>query len=407
MKKVFTRACLAVLLLFASFPLASSANTENVTPESSALSAALFQVVLDQKTNEQSEWKGKKVSVEQPIPVYDTTGDIYSYIVNLSENGESAGFVEISASKDEYPILSYGYDQKQLDEQQQAIFTENRTDKKKKINSKKAVIVGPGAFALKVDYEDGTADIIDEGRQTKLSVSENKRTEKVKKPYNEESRKLWKTITDEIAGEIGTDSDGVTDSLSFETSTSTSSYYLSYVPDVNQYNSSLWVGPSGCSPTSAYNIMKYWKDTQGRSNLLATNANGTVNQDQTILELRQAMGTDNNGSTTISNIAPGMKSYAQSKGYTATQNTITNFTWSAYKSLFYPQVISFTNQTYYSPGGGHSVTSVGYIEYFYNNSSAGHQYMEVHDNWGNTPFNVYVAYGRNYTNIYLSTIVIS
>jgi len=77
----------------------------------------------------------------------------------------------------------------------------------------------------------------------------------------------------------------------------------------------------------------------------------------------------------------------------------TSPSWARIKSdmLTGPSLISMINQTYY---GSHTVAGIGYIEFMYSGSSSGYEYMIVHDNWGTTPADVYVAYGRNYSTIY-------
>ena len=48
------------------------------------------------KTDEQSPWHNKKVKFDEPIEVYDTTGNLYSYLFNLTVDGQPAGFIEAS-----------------------------------------------------------------------------------------------------------------------------------------------------------------------------------------------------------------------------------------------------------------------------------------------------------------------
>jgi hypothetical protein len=239
-----------------------------------------------------------------------------------------------------------------------------------------------------------------------LDLKQNKPTPKQKRPVNKESNDVWGQIKKLVAGDIGTDTDGVTDDLSFEKGWS--SFYstkIYYVGDANQYTSTLWTGLSGCSPTSAYNVMYYWQYSKDKTNLLK-NSLGYVDKDSAIRDMRVAMGTtttsSGEGSTIISNIAPGIAKYIKNHGYSSPVVTEhASPSWSTVKSdLSNPTVITFTGQTYYSPKGGHTVAGIGYNEYFFNGSSTGHQYMLIHDNWGSTPEDVFVAYGRNYTSLW-------
>lgn len=265
-------------------------------------------------------------------------------------------------------------------------------DKNKTPILEKVVVLGPGHFGLKQDFSDGSAEIISPVEVISLNKDKNKPNPKQKLNQNNDARKLRKSI-DIVVGEIGGSNDGVTDDLSFETGSESFTTYGG-VPDLNQIWSSLWTGPSGCSPTSAANIMKYWSShgfpglTQG------------LTDEQLLFQLRNAMGTRSDGSTPVNNISPGMQTFARNRGVSTAWAGFLSATWSAYKSginIHGPNVISFVSQTYY---GDHSVTGVGWTEFFYNGSSTGHQYMEVHDNWPNTPMTAYIAFGRNYNGIF-------
>lgn len=374
-----------------------------------AVAAALYHVNLIQKTHEQSIWTDKNVKALEPIEVYDTSDELHSYIINLEMSGQSAGYVEIGNNKDDYPVLSYSFDQCSLGNAE--ISNKKFVATSKKVKLQKVVCVSPGQFGTKLDYNDGSADIVFNNQIINISASENKSKPKEQKQKNVESKKIWdniKILADGITtGDIGTDTDGVTDSLSFETGYSSSSQYIvSGVGDQNQYTSSKWTGPSGCAPTSAYNVYYYWHYTKGFSNLLK-NTSGVVDTDQTILELRGAMATDSKGSSLIDRQPAALEFVAHTRDYTRAFSSLhSSPSWSTVKDDIYsygPSLISAIKQSYY---GDHTVTGVGYVEYYYNGSSVGHQFMIVHDNWGSTPTNVYIAYGRNYTQLYSANFII-
>ncbi|TEB04180.1 hypothetical protein Psch_03905 [Pelotomaculum schinkii] len=367
---------------------------ENSISALEAKRAVVFQIVMDMKSFNHTPWSNKAVKIQNPIEVYDASDSLYSYLFNLSVDGKAAGFIEVSAMRDEYPVLSFAREGSAMDQLQMEKLQQNV---KKPPENKKVVLAGPAHFALKVDYADGSADVMTSLETFSLSKEKNKPVPKKGMDRNDHARELRQNI-DAITREIGTIDDGVTDDLGFETG---SNSYANYdgVPDLNQFLNPLWVGFSGCSPTSAANIMKYWSThgypalTQGMSDA------------QLLYELRLAMGTDNNGATSVNSIAPGMKSFALSRGVSAARAYYlpgTPPSWSTYKSYlnsFDPNVITLDTHTYYNEGDkrrSHSVTGVGWTEFFYNGSSTGHQYMEVHDNDFDTPMTVYVAYNQNY-----------
>lgn len=377
-----------------------------------ARKAAEYQILLERKTNVNSLWNVKSLILEEPIPVYDNSGTIDSYIVNLSINGTSKGFIEVSSNKDEYPILSFSFNNPSTSINNVTDLKNKIKNNNSKITSQKVVKLCPGSYAVKQDYEDGTADIISNDISYKILKENNKNFKKEPLKNNDESRKMWENINKiNLTGDIGTDSDGVTDDISFETGTR-SAYEISGVPDYNQYSyptsgkdpstgvSYPWYGASGCAPTSASNVIIY-------------HGLGDDTWDNTIVELRSDMGTTMNsngeGSTYIDMISSGIKRYMNAHNHTSAYvYDFSSPTWSTVKDALLnsnPDVITFTGQTYYSPGGGHTVTGVGTVEYTTNGSSDGHRYMEIHDNWGSTPQTVYVAYGRNYSTLNVVKVV--
>ena len=408
---------LTFVLVFVMSPSMSFANNsvEFVSPIE-AKKAAIFHIIMDknsERTQEpievlsgtkikslkpikESPWRDKKVRIQEPIEVYATSDSLYSYLFKLTVDGKPAGFIEVSALKDEYPILSFTYEKSNMDSSvKEGIRAKNTREN---IIHEKVVAISPSYFGLKQEFEDGSAEVTSVKESIYLSKEENKLKPKREINMNKEARQLWKDI-DIIVGDIGDSSDGVTDNPDeYETGRCTGTW-RDDVPDLRQVFSSLWTGPSGCSPTSAANIMKYWANhgypelTQG------------LTDEQLLLQLRNAMGTNSNGATPVNNIKAGLQNFARNRGIsTAEAYWIDPPTFrgnEGYKrniSMVGPNIISFTGQTYY---GEHSVTGMGYIVYVQpDGPTTGHEYMMVHDNWGTTPVDVYIAYGRNYDGIY-------
>ncbi|GKS12185.1 hypothetical protein YDYSY3_31850 [Paenibacillus chitinolyticus] len=403
MLKKLTTKVLPVLLFATLIPSAVFASSNEVSSKD-AVKAALFQVVLDQKENNYSKWKDLIVSASEPVLVYDISGEKHSYIVNLKASGREVGFVEVSYYKDDNPILSFGYSSNRMADQEKSELRNKVKQMGKQVATEKVIINGPAKFALKKEFSDGSAEIIESKEVAELTKEQNQRIKKKERKENKEGKKFWKNI-DDVTSEIGTTSDGVTDNPgAYESGySSTNSKFWDGVGDANQYTNSLWTGASGCAPTSGYNLMFYWHYQKGFSGLLK-NSSGYVDKDDSVLLMRQKMGTDNAGNTSVSAKASGLRAYAVARGYKSSSSTLTTSpSWNTVKSHMSsaPSLLDFFDQSFYcgSSSCGHTVVGVGYTEYFYNGSSSGHQYMIVHDNWGNTPENVYVAYGRNYTSM--------
>ncbi|OEH84599.1 hypothetical protein BHU72_08870 [Desulfuribacillus stibiiarsenatis] len=168
-----------------------------------AKKAAIFQIVMDMKANEESPWHNKTLKIQEPIEAYDTSDSLYSYLFNLTVDGQAAGFIEVSALKDEYPILSFA-------REGSALAPSEIAELRQKNNSRspvfeKVVTLGPAHFGLKRDFPDGSADIISSVETISLSKGKNKPNPK--RSINNNARKLWRDI-DLVVGDIGSPNDG-------------------------------------------------------------------------------------------------------------------------------------------------------------------------------------------------------
>ena len=182
--------------------------------------------------------------------------------------------------------------------------------------------------------------------------------------------------------------------------------FISGVPDWNQFWGSYGCY-SGCTPTSAINVMGYW-DNHGYGNLIyGSDWQGAVN------EMRGDMGTycdGNTGSTDLTNVAPSVVVYAQNHGYTFGSDTwcpsvleyqgcsgvdISDYNhYLAEIDAGRPLVVDVTGHTSY---GDHSVAGVGY--------DTNGSYMIVHDNWSGTDADIYLQYGSGYSEIFFHPVI--
>jgi hypothetical protein len=109
-----------------------------------------------------------------------------------------------------------------------------------------------------------------------------------------------------------------------------------------------------CAPTAAADIMEYWNN-HGYPNM------AVIANNQVVFDLRTAMGTTNpcgatscEGSTVISNVSPGMQSYARGRGYsTATAGMVSAPSFATVTNAIGspgPVLLTLKEQTYYSQG---------------------------------------------------------
>ncbi|MFM9276894.1 C39 family peptidase [Paenibacillus jiagnxiensis] len=351
-------------------------------------------------------WSGHNVEASVPIEVYDASNALHSYVINLEIDGDPAGYVEIANNSKNFPVISFSEKSQIINSAEENSLNAKvrAVAKGKKEESSKVVTFGPGRVGLKVDYKDGSANLATSDEVEAITSLDNHSIQKTKDSTNNESKKMWEEIEqiaeDYSTGDIGNDSDGVTDDIKESGYDSVNSYSIYGVGDSNQYYSSLWDGPSGCAPTSAYNVMYYWHYEKGLTRLLRNDSgDGYVDKDDAIALMRDLMNTDDEGNTYISKQDNAMEDFADEKGYKAASALSSDPSWTRVKNdiRIGPSLLSFLGQDYY---GDHTVVGVGFKEYSYDGSTVGHRYMKVHDNWGNTPKSVYVAYNRNYDTMY-------
>ena len=398
-----------MIMLLSIFTFAYADNKNTVT-QNDAKKMASFHIASDIKLSEDSGWKGEKITLSSAKEVYNVDDSLEAYVFNIVVDGKKAGFILVGSSFDEYPILSFSYDDEAFNEKALSNIEKNM---KEEIIEKKIVQGFPGNFAVKFKMEDGSKKIkLQDGEEIKLKKEkvriENKKNSREK---SDKIKEFWKNT----AGEIGTTSDGVTDVNpdNWETGyDSINEEYLSEVPDLNQwkYDGTHWIG---CSPTAGSNVIAWWANrSSAYSDLMPTT------QTDVALDLFDTMDTHHNpgevaGSTSTTKIDSGLEDYAENLGFNATSTNYgswflnDSFAFYVYKndiSSYGPNVLSIEDQDYY---GNHSVTGVGYKEYMYNGSSENHQYMIIHDNHSSTTKKIYLAYGRNYTTALMTTFKIN
>lgn len=195
--KLFSEITIISVLFLLLFPIESWANGKNTVTETEARQAAVFQVILDRSSSEKSTWKNKTIYIQEPIKIYDASDSLYSYLFNLTSGGEPVGFIEVSAYKNEFPILSFARSGENMSSKQIQAIMQNGSDKVA-INEK-FVVIGPSYFGIKEDYDDGTAELYTQNE--KIIISKANNAIKPKKVYreNKDARDLWEEINESIS----------------------------------------------------------------------------------------------------------------------------------------------------------------------------------------------------------------
>jgi hypothetical protein len=390
-----------VAILWTAVPAAGAPN--GLASRPAAAKAAVFHVLSDAKSDT-SGWTGGKISVSNGTDLFDPSGNPIGYRFDVQVASNPAGFVVVGNQLDDYPILSFSYHHPVAAEIDNTL-----SHVKKPIASHRVVYMGGASFALDLMYKDGTSEVQDvHGRQ----LPRESKKPRTAIPRSDSARAFWKLTEATYNAEIGTTSDGVTD---VDPDTWESGYDVAHygvvpgVPFIYQfvygYDGNGYPYWSGCSPTAGAMIMQYWA-SNGYPNLGDTD-------ESVVYALRNTMKTSPlwnascpcyAGNTLVANIPSGMQTYARNKGYSTAVSTNlgSGTTFAKIQTevdAWRPGYLNLQGQTYY---GNHGVTLVGYREYVKNGvGSAGHQYMVIHDTWDSHPYDVFLAYGRNYSSLTL------
>lgn len=335
-----------------------------------------------------SEWKD--ATVKQSTVYYDLDGKKSAYSFNVIKNNQQVGYILISATKDNSPVLEFSKGKKTdeitelktrskslVQERANKIKSESTDKKELTIGEMKPLYLGPTFYYAEYTLTDtkGKAKekvIVDLPSSTIVNFNETtvsvpagekdyfhnstylKQQQEVRK---QKANTQWSTLENEMTG-------------SSSYSISSSSGYISGVPN--------YPWRDGCSPTSAGMVLGYWR-SKGYSGLPTGNT--------LIDRLATAMGTQwpGNGATWPWNIPSGVTTVCRNYGYS--HFTATNYfslTWSdvvAEVNAKYPFVLNMHASTTY---GEHSVAAIGY---YYN----GREQVIIHDTWSSS--DVYIAYG--------------
>jgi hypothetical protein len=178
---------------------------------------------------------------------------------------------------------------------------------------------------------------------------------------------------------------------------------------------------SGCVPTAAANMVKYWADhgypllDRGVLPAYAPAYDpDSPSPSSPVRATRQKMvndlhvyfrtyGQGGSGWTYTSDARAGLVKYASEiGGYAFTADLIYDFSWNQYVgeiSENHPVLLGFSGLEVYSPNhfsyGDHGVTGIGYD---YTGGVTSSEYMIIHDNWKDAPADVYVQFaGSNAT----------
>jgi len=324
-----------------------------------------------------ADWRNG--NVEFSTTYYNLEGVPTAYSFDVVVNGEYRGYILVSATRNNYPILEFskGFAPDKCSElMTHSSEIAGKFAEKRGLNTGDAELLYLGAtfYYAKFPLADSrgikqgsviidlTAPSVVDESSTRLPVTGDEFLQQ-QQEKQKEIDVLWEALDDQMTSPDPT--------ISAESVTGTSGY-------INGVPTYLW--QLGCSPTASAMVLGYW-DSHGYPNF--------PGEDPLIQELATAMGTTPEGSTWPWDIDDGIDEVCANHGYSSMDSS--DDAWMTFDEVKSevdaqrPFVLSLwsggTPIGGDEPYGDHSVTCVGYHDYT-------EDWVSIHDTWDTQIHNV-------------------
>lgn len=358
------------------FPVSSNEQTLTTLSIDEAKEIAAFSVVeISGMIPDLSEWKD--ASVELDTTYYDLDGNEAAYAFDIMKSNEYYGFIIISATKDNYPILEFSKGKlphkiSDMTKKSQSAAANYANKNQLKVGKSTPIYKGAtfyyteyelkdskNAIKKKIIVDDVTSNVISLEAETVPIITDN-----VETVESGEIEEAWNNLENKMAG-------------------NTSSTATTYSHKISNFPSELWY--RGCAPTSAAMVLEYW-DNHGYPNFPSSST--------LIDELANAMGTTSGGNTVTDNIDNGIEKVCRNHGYSyidaVTENSVTKTKIETEINADRPFTLSMVDggagSGYSISYGNHTVACYGYYR------SGLTQYDYIHDTWETAEH--YILYGN-------------
>ena len=386
--------CIALLALMLAamviVPLVSAADTKDVDASAAQRVAEIHMKEMSKQSQNYADWNTG--SVQLITEYYDLNNKKTAYQFNVNVNGENAGYILISATRENYPVLEFSHGKVPATGDDSLARSDNivKSSVKNsdlKIGTPKMLYLGNTFYYAQYPVINPKGETV----ETKMvDLSDHSVVDPKKLTASTPGTKTDPAECDRIRVAEADAEWNSFDNYNLNTMTSGStaaamasgSKYIPGVPLYSQPNTN-W-----CSPTSAGMVMSYW-DTHGYPNI-PDNSLTLIN------ELAGAMWTTPLGTYRYF-IDDGMNTVSSNHGYSYNSlhfeedSSITFSKVTTEVNAYKPFVLSMEgggtaygrNQAY----GSHSVAVIGYESY------PGGNYVVVQDTW--TPLTaVSLSYGN-------------
>ncbi|MDQ7030511.1 MAG: C39 family peptidase [Ardenticatenia bacterium] len=348
--------------------------------ESKAREAALARMRLQVEAGRAPLW-AQGAQLRDAIVLYDVNGEVSAYLFPVIRHGKPAGYLTVSAFNLPNPVLEFAVEGSHPLQDARRSLAERDVQP---VAQQRPLYLGLLFYAYEIESQGQRRKVFDLYTKKIVEVEE-EQIDTLDFPQSQQQQDQGQNRESQQRT---------------TPQTSNTFAYISGVPDWNQFWGSYGCY-SGCSPTAAINALGYW-DNRGYDRLLGDRWQDAVNS------MRDDMNTVcdqyGNGSTSVSDISPGIVQYTYERGYTFTSELLCNSSYCSERPTFdryqqeidagRPIIVNLINPDYYNVN--HTVTGVGYD---------GSGFMIVHDNWEITAKDIYLQYGSGYTDLFFNTIV--
>lgn len=362
-----------LLIVCVAMPVsAMSDSSEIVTLDHAEEVAEYYVHYIPTFISDLSKWDD--ATVDYSMTFYDLDGNKSAYSFDVIDNGDYAGYILVSATRNNYPILEFseGTLPNTLGEamsKSSSEINEYAEENDLTVSDTKPLYLGGTFYYIEYSLTNSTEKVSETllfdlvtSQTISLEESENFAVtsadsidSKLSEQKKSEANELWSSLEERMTGNT-------------MLSKVQSSKGLGWVDDVPAYE-----GEIGCAPTASAMVLGFW-DGQGYSNF-------TNNESLLIEELADAMGTIS-PTTKVANIPGGIEDVCEYYGYDNFDSSNEYYvTWGETKSEIdagRPFVLSMINggtgSGHSQPYNNHSVTCLGYSDYT-------EDYIFMHDTW--------------------------
>ncbi|MEA1894690.1 MAG: C39 family peptidase [Euryarchaeota archaeon] len=364
-------AIITVLLIAAASAPASAAT--NVSIDDAETVASFYVQYVPTFIDNYSEWQ--EATVEQSTVYHDLDCEKSAYAFDVIENGQYAGYILVSATRDNYPILEFSTGRTpdaitELTTRSETLAQERADENGLTAGEAKPLYLGATFYYAKYPLIDDRGEIVDrvvvdltvpvivdlDVPRVELPMGEKDLLEK-QQMRKQEANTLWDALEEKMK----------TTSLEGPAS----SRGLGWISDVPAY---LW--RCGCAPTAAGMVLGYW-DSHGYPNFPGE----TTLIDELAVAMHTGVPPRSPGGTYNSDVAPGIEEVCDNHGYSDFDAQLKSISWNRVKEevdASRPFVLHMqqggTGSGHSQPYGDHSVTGLGYSDY-------DEDYVFIHDTW--------------------------